>query len=389
MEGLLDGLKENEIISSKNVNDIRQYIVEKYPELPSNKRSNILANSIKSILNKNIPSISGIDKGKVSFEVIKRAVLKSSFSINAYEIFENCLPLLTNNNEEYINCINRWINSHQKNAITKEQLKNFMTDNDKNISDEESDNKVDAGLCEGEVVIGCHDGGISTAVLQDEIVCTPKEGFKFTNIFKMFYSNVQYKKVSITVLIMIGMLTTAFSIYNIPTDKKFNMQALSADKPTGKQEMCSEAYGNKLPPELRYVAIDKSKLKKWLTKKDSILSEEPYISAITETAKQFDINPLLLFAITGQEQAYVPKSDKDSKNIANNPFNVYGSWEKYNTDIYDSSRIASMTIINISKDRPPDVDPIQWINRKYAEDDNWYIGVTSIFNQLNQEVGSK
>ena len=175
MEGLLDGLKENEIISSKNVNDIRQYIVEKYPELPSNKRSNILANSIKSILNKNIPSISGIDKGKVSFEVIKRAVLKSSFSINAYEIFENCLPLLTNNNEEYINCINRWINSHQKNAITKEQLKNFMTDNDKNISDEESDNKVDAGLCEGEVVIGCHDGGISTAVLQDEIVCTPKE----------------------------------------------------------------------------------------------------------------------------------------------------------------------------------------------------------------------
>ena len=373
MEGLLDGLKENEIISGKNVNDIRKYIGEKYPELPSNKRSNILANSIKSILNKNIPSIGGIDKGKVSFEVIKRAVLKSSFSINAYEIFENCLPLLTNENEECINYINRWINSHQKNAVTKEQLKNFMTDNDKNISNKESDNKADVGLCEDEMIIGCHDGGISTAVLQDEIVCTPKEGFKFSNIFKMFYSNAQYKKVSITFLIMIGMLTAAFSIYNISTDKRFNMQVsnpLSVDKPVGKQETCSKVTGNKLPPELRYMDIDKSKLKKWLIKRDSILSEEPYISAITETAKQFDINPLLLFAITGQEQAYVPKSDKDSKNIANNPFNIYGSWEEYNTDIYDSSRIASVTIINISKDRPPDADPIQWINRKYAEDAN-------------------
>ncbi|HAZ37641.1 MAG TPA: hypothetical protein DEF85_08505 [Clostridiaceae bacterium] len=388
MEGLLDGLKENEIISSKNINDIRQYIGEKYPEMPSSKRSNILANSIKSILTKNIPSISGIDKGKVSFEVIKRAVLKSSFSINAYEIFENCLPFFTNGNEEYINCINRWINSHQKNAVTKEQLQNFMTGNDKNIPDKESDNKVDAGLCEDEIVTGCYDDGISTATLQDEIVCTPKEGFKFTNTFKMFYPNAQYKKVSITVLIMIGMLTATFSIHNIATNKKFNMQ-VSNPLSAGKQEMYSEVYGNKLPPELRYVAIDKSKLKKWLIKKDSILSEEPYISAITETAKQFDINPLLLFAITGQEQAYVPKSDKNSKNIANNPFNVYGSWEEYNTDIYDSSRIASMTIIDISKDRPPDADPIQWINKKYAEDANWYIGVTSIFNQLSREVGSK
>ena len=37
MEGLLDGLKENEIISSKNINDIRQYIGEKYPEMPDRK----------------------------------------------------------------------------------------------------------------------------------------------------------------------------------------------------------------------------------------------------------------------------------------------------------------------------------------------------------------
>lgn len=45
-----------------------------------------------------------------------------------------------------------WINSHQKNAVAKEQPKNFMTDNDKSILDEKSDNKVDAGLDRKSVV---------------------------------------------------------------------------------------------------------------------------------------------------------------------------------------------------------------------------------------------
>ena len=72
--------------------------------------------------------------------------------------------------------------------------------------------------------------------------------------------------------------------------------------------------------------------------------------------------------------------------MANNPFNVYHSWEDFSTNISESSQITARTIVNLSKDRPEEVDPIHWINRKYAEDGNWWQGVSSIFNQLEGVV---
>ena len=60
------------------------------------------------------------------------------------------------------------------------------------------------------------------------------------------------------------------------------------------------------------------------------------------------------------------------------------SWKVYNTSIEDSSRIAARTIINLSKGCPDDADPILWLNQNYAEDPNWYKGVTSLLNQLEK-----
>ncbi|RXI46185.1 hypothetical protein DP130_11520 [Clostridium tetani] len=137
-----------------------------------------------------------------------------------------------------------------------------------------------------------------------------------------------------------------------------------------------------LPSYFKYIEIDNEKLKTFLINRNSLLSEEPYFSSIINSAKEFNLNPLILFAITGQEQSFVPKTDKSSKKIANNPFNVFHSWMEYNTDIVDSSKIACRTVINLCEDRPQGEDPFQWINRKYAEDKNWHKGVRSIYNDL-------
>jgi hypothetical protein len=141
-----------------------------------------------------------------------------------------------------------------------------------------------------------------------------------------------------------------------------------------------------LQNELRYEEVDGEKLKKWLEDKNSLLAEEPYFSAILDTSKQYDINPLLMFAIVGQEQAFVPKNYASAKKIANNPFNVYGSWEKYNTDIYDSSRLAADVIIKSSRNRPVYINTIRWINRRYAEDPNWWNGVSKLFTQMKKDI---
>ena len=140
---------------------------------------------------------------------------------------------------------------------------------------------------------------------------------------------------------------------------------------------------------LKYKKVSMDSLGDFLEKKDSILGEEPYLTAILDSAEAYGLNPLLLFAIAGQEQSFVKKSNPKAETIANNPFNVFGSWVQYNTDIHDSSAIVSRTIINLSKNRPLNTDPIKWINRKYAKDQNWWKGVSKFLKELEENVVSE
>ncbi|MBW7460410.1 hypothetical protein K0U00_40735, partial [Paenibacillus sepulcri] len=143
---------------------------------------------------------------------------------------------------------------------------------------------------------------------------------------------------------------------------------------------------NSLPAELRYTELNESRLKQYLHNKSSLLAEQPYYDAIMSAARENNIHPLLLFAITGQEQAFVPTTHKQAKKIANNPFNVFYSWQDYNTTIEQSTAIAVRTILRISKDRPEKEDAITWINREYAEDPNWSKGVRSIMQAMIRYV---
>lgn len=370
MDDLFEGLIENEIISNRNLNDIRQYISKKYPEMPVKERSCILANSINSILDRNIPKISGMDNNTVRVEVLTGAVKKNSFSVNAYEIFEKCLPHIEDNDENVDN-ITEWVNSNQRASVTRADIKAYISPD--HTADEPEE--IVQPLIQ-------HD---TARTVHDEIVYAHNAGSKLKGIIDLI-SKKQSPRAAFAVSITLCMLVISLFFFTNAYGKgrfagPFKNQSGNIAEAANNQPECG------LPMNMRYKAVDKEKLKSWLNKKDSMLSDEPYISAIINTAQRYDINPLFLVAITGQEQAFVPKSAPNSKAIANNPFNVYGSWKDYNTDIYDSAEIAARTIINLNKDKPSDADTIQWINRKYAEDSNWHIGVTLIFNQLCREVG--
>mgnify|MGYP000925748577 CR=1 FL=1 len=137
-----------------------------------------------------------------------------------------------------------------------------------------------------------------------------------------------------------------------------------------------------MPPEFRYAEFDREAVKTYLRSRDSLLAEEPYFGAIVESGREHDVHPLLLFAIAGQEQGFVPKTHKYAEQIANNPFNVYESWEKYNTDIRDSADIAARTVANLAGRRPAGYDPFLWLNTRYAEDPAWADGVRWFFDKL-------
>ena len=146
-----------------------------------------------------------------------------------------------------------------------------------------------------------------------------------------------------------------------------------------------------IPEKYLYRTGNESELKKFLLNKKSNLAYEPYFSEIIKQSKKFNLNPCLLFAITGREQSFVPETHKFATKISNNPFNVFGSWEVYNTDINDSAEIACRTIIKLSKSRPKNVEFIKWINSQngtggYAEDVNWHYDVKTFFDILNEKV---
>jgi hypothetical protein len=147
------------------------------------------------------------------------------------------------------------------------------------------------------------------------------------------------------------------------------------------------AEHNTMSSQFRAKNIDESSLKNYLQNRNSILAEEPYFSTIINMAMSYDINPLFLFAITGQEQSFVPTSSSNYSKIANNPFNVHGSWKNYNTSIDDSANIVCKTLINLSKNKPSNYDTIEWINRKYATDTSWASNVSNILNMLEKIAG--
>lgn len=141
-----------------------------------------------------------------------------------------------------------------------------------------------------------------------------------------------------------------------------------------------------LPRELLWTDFDKEKLRSFLKSRNSILASDRYLGPIIDICRKKNVNALLMLAITGQEQSYVPRNTPNAEKIANNPFNVYHSWYEYNTNIEDSTMIACNTIINLSKNRPEAIHPIQWINRKYAGDKRWWIGVSNCFDQIKKYV---
>lgn len=146
--------------------------------------------------------------------------------------------------------------------------------------------------------------------------------------------------------------------------------------------------------ELRFQFIPVQSLYDYVHARNSAFTLHD-ISVIEAAGKKYDVNPALLVAITGQEQGFVPVNTPDEALILNNPFNVYHSWQDYNTNLADASDIAANTVAHkLSTPPPQGENAIQWINDPnnpwgiYAQDHNWSYGVQDIFNSIQQYLGN-
>lgn len=137
-----------------------------------------------------------------------------------------------------------------------------------------------------------------------------------------------------------------------------------------------------IPEYYRYQPLNKVLIQAYLKERASKLSDDYYLDAVDRLARDYYINPILLIAITGQEQGFVPLDHQYADDKINNPYNVFNSWKKYNTDFEDATRICLNTITTAINSRPESVDLIDHLNNKYSEDTQWQRGVKYFYDHL-------
>ncbi|WP_050608052.1 glucosaminidase domain-containing protein [Clostridium niameyense] len=388
MNKFLKELKDTKVINNNDIKRIKQYINIKFFKEDSKNKSYMLSSTIHDIINSKLEGFPSYIKKDLKNIIFKNTFLSGKDHIQMYDIFYSYINYQKLDNEQ-IGILLTWINNNIKIKIDRKDLEEYLIV-EKIINPIITTNSDKLSLEE----LTCD---LDTSSLKDEVINNNTNidsniNSKFTNIkehntidiFRKLFNKSLYSGLIVLALFLIVFYVKS----NYLTASTINKSSTQT-----KSVSCNKVYKHTLriinpniPKDITFSSINEVKLKNYLSTKKSMLAKEPYFSSIINSAKEFDINPLLLFAITGQEQNFVPENNEYAKKIANNPFNVFHSWKEYNTNIKDTSKIAAKTVFNLLKDMPKGENPFKWINKKYAEDKNWYKGVQSIYKELYNAV---
>lgn len=389
MKNVIDELKATFILTKEEIERIKLYVVKKYPNNSSKENANILSTTIYGILDKSLQGINRQQRQNIKKSIIRSTILKEKKNILKWDVFNACISEMKKTPQLKTSLI-EWVNKNQKNTVSQANFEEYVFSLYNKISSERLHN-LNIKLPKYKVI---YIRDIKRVILKCKMVIV----FKVINSYKrinMLVENISNKissnKISISILALLILILYSINIItgsNIIENKNRKSNNVEQIYATGADKYDlyvkdAMSYHPHLPNSFNYKNINEVKLLEFLNGKNSMLAEEPYFSAIIRTSKEFNLNPNILFAITGQEQSFVPRNHENAEKIANNPFNVFHSWQEYNTDIYDSSRIVARTVINLSKDKPNNIDIFDWINSKYADDNNWGRGVKEIFDTIN------
>lgn len=164
--------------------------------------------------------------------------------------------------------------------------------------------------------------------------------------------------------------------------------------------------GNIVESNLRYIPVSAQKLYDFVQQYDvrwygshSAFSVSD-MQTIIQAGKNYNVNPILLVAITGQEQAFDPLSWGAAQQIRKNPFNVYYSWQwtemnRPSWTLVDTANIAANTVRHKLSTPPEYGDNVfTWLNDPrnpwglYATDRHWSAGVQKFFYAISSYVNS-
>ncbi|EFM12115.1 conserved hypothetical protein [Paenibacillus curdlanolyticus YK9] len=387
------------IISPSDVRNIRRYVQHKFADLPQDKHADIVADAVRRIIYKRLPEFADAIRQQITSRLIRSAVMERSGPVGADEIAEACLSCELDD-PAIFEPFHAWVEQQLSLVIMPDRLREAIRKANETAIGAASSGALNVWqtiaqtvAVDAEPFVPMSEGqGVVLPFQNQPVLDASGEGGAIAldptsasavkpllPWFRHFGRRSIYAALS-------GLLVAVTLFYGWSLSRPSVGDMIP---PVGKPvPIAAKPSINELPAALQYREVDREKLILYLKEKDSLLAEENNMKAIIKAAKQFDIDPLLMFAITGQEQAFVPRSNKKAFKIVNNPFNVFHSWKEYNTTIEKSAMIAARTIVTWSKGRPSDVDAFTWVNRGYAEDLNWSDGVRAIWKVMDRRIGA-
>lgn len=372
----IEELKSKKILTKEDINKIRDRIDELYPDVEKSERAKFLAQAIKNQYLKYIDFFP--DKHKnIIFEDMLVKITKDRFEHSTtYDIFESFVDKNDLDNET-LKILKNWTNNIVAEKVEEVDLYSHPNIKEKIIL------KIDNGKKSNEKIsflkkVNDLWNSLIQFKLNIKINRTRKFGYR-----KYIFEIILMILIVLSILSIVGVVDVPIKAKNTftYTDEQ-NIRNLKNEKIF---KLPNDFYNKIENNENDFLFNDFSdkELKNFLESKNSILVNDQYYDTIMFASRMADVDPLILFAIIGQEQGFVPKDEQYAALIINNPYNVFGSWKDYNTNFADSTYIAIRTIYPIIKVRNINQDVFVQINKTYAEDTNWHKGVAYFYNLFN------
>jgi len=373
------------ILTQAEVRNIRRYVQYKFSDLPQDKHADIIADAVRRIVFKRLPEFKDEIRRQLTSGLIRTALVERAGPVGTDDIAEACLTLELED-DALFEPFHAWVEQQLHATVHADALREALGGTGSNAANGDRPGwsliaerlmktaEPFEPMPEGQAVVlpftrqESLGGNAASGAASDRASIHPSGRYRRWTIYA-----------SLSAVLVAATLMYGWSLARPPAVEPAASVAQAVPPPT-------KPSLNELPAMLQYREVNRKLLAQYLDSKNSLLSDAEYMEPIFDAAEQFDIDPILLFAITGQEQAFVPRNHKKAEQIINNPFNVFHSWQEYNTTIRKSAEIAARTIARLSKDRPAGTDPFLWINREYAEDPHWSDGVRSIWKSMTQYV---
>lgn len=384
------------ILTPGDVGKIRSYVRTKYASLPGERHAEIVADAVRRVIERQLPSFEEAMRQRLTDALIREVVLAGRRPVAAADVLDLVLRLDPDWREpERLRALRAWASSRLGAELDEQAIESAFCGTRSGAQAWDALRAASAELADN--------GASKVGRLAHEAAATAEQATRAVVVpfpnrpEEPGLPDRPVRRVRLLYAALAALLAVGMSVYGLTEtgDKPEEPIAAVPSQPPIPESMSrddtltpdrSRALGNELPARLRWQAIDVEKLKEYLATRKSLLRHEPYFSTIMDAAREFDIHPLLLFAITGQEQGFVPEDHPQAEAIANNPFNVYHSWQDFNTTTAHSASVAARTIIRLSRERPPETDPVEWINREYAEDPHWHRGVNALLGAMEKHV---